>query len=254
VSLAESLSARWRRLSHASPQAFYRVAGPLARVFWIVATVAAVAGLVFALRFAQSDLLPGEAWRIFFIHVPAAWMSMLLYLALALASVLGLLGRVRLAPVLALAMAPTGTLMTVLTIWTGALWGRPTSGDWWTWDARLVAELCLLVAYVGNLVLPLVFDDLRRAERVGAAVALGGVVNVVLVHMSAHWWQVQLPDGPARASHAPSMTDSTVVALLLTTSALGAWCVASVLHRARSILLERERRAAWPRTLREVQP
>jgi heme exporter protein C len=252
--LAETMSARWRLVCQVSPQTFYRIARPLAKAAWAVAAVTGSVGLVMALRVAQSDLPPGEAWRIYFVHVPAAWLSLLLYAALALSSAFGLVGRVRLAPVLALAVVPTGTLMTTLAIWTGALWGRSTAGDWLTWDARLVAELSLLAAYLANLLVPLLVDDVRRAERLGAMVALGGAVNLALVLRSAHYWQVPAPDGLAMASHAPPMTDSTLAALLLTTLALAACCAASVLHRARSIVLERERRAAWARILPEVQP
>ena len=128
----------------AAPQRFYPLAGTLMRASAIVAAALGIIGLVLGLLIAPTDFQQGEAYRIIFVHVPAAWMSMIIFVAMALWSAVGLAFNARLAFMLARALAPTGALMCFLALWTGALWGKPTWGAWWVWDARLTSELILL--------------------------------------------------------------------------------------------------------------
>ncbi|HEU4645192.1 MAG TPA: cytochrome c biogenesis protein CcsA, partial [Burkholderiales bacterium] len=137
-----SAAIRWFRF--ASPQTFFPLAGRIALACWIGAALLAAAGLYVGLFVAPTDAQQGEAYRIIFIHVPAAWMSMFLYVVMAFWAALGLAFNTRLSSMMASAIAPTGAWMTFLALWTGALWGRPTWGAYWVWDARLTSELILL--------------------------------------------------------------------------------------------------------------
>ena len=146
---------------YAAPQRFYPLAGKAIPWFGALAAVLGVAGLVIGLLIAPTDHQQGDAYRIIFIHVPAAWMSMVIYVAMAFWAAIGLAFNARLAFMLANALAPTGALMTFIALWTGALWGKPTWGAWWVWDARLTSELILLFLYVGVLSLHAAIEDPR---------------------------------------------------------------------------------------------
>ena len=165
-----------------------RLAGALVPWCWAVAAVLAAAGLWIGFFVAPTDATQGDAYRIIFIHVPAAWMSMVLYVAMAFWAAIGWAFNARLASMLARAIAPTGALFTFLALWTGALWGKPTWGTWWVWDARLTSELILLFLYLGYMALVAAIDDPRRADRAGALLAIVGVVNVPIIYFSVNWW------------------------------------------------------------------
>ena len=150
--------------------------------------VLAAAGLYIGFFVAPTDAQQGEAYRIIFIHVPAAWMSMLLYLVMAFWAAIGWAFNARLASMMARALAPTGALFTFIALWTGALWGKPTWGTWWVWDARLTSELILLFLYLGYIALVAAIDDARRADQAGALLALVGAVNVPIIYFSVRWW------------------------------------------------------------------
>jgi heme exporter protein C len=221
---------------------------------WAVAGVALLLGMALGLALAPQDFLQGDAYRIVFVHVPAAAMSMLLYAALALCAIVALAGG-RVLPALATrALAPTGALMSFLALWTGALWARPVRGLWWAWDARFVAELLLLALFVAMTVLHAAFDDPRRGERAAARLALVALLPLVLLP----WWVQALGTGPSLhalgAAPAPPSDGAVRWGLALMTAAFVAWSMAAVLHRLRSILLEHERGADWARGLAEARP
>jgi len=148
----------------------------------------ALAGLYLAFFVAPTDHQQGEAYRIIFIHVPAAWMSMILYLAMAFWAGVGWMLNARMASTLARAIAPTGAMFTFIALWTGAFWGKPTWGTWWVWDARLTSELILLFLYLGYIALVTAIDDLVRGDKAGALLALVGAVNVPIIYFSVRWW------------------------------------------------------------------
>ena len=154
---------------------------------------------------APTDFQQGDAYRIIFIHVPAAWMSMLIYVVMAFWAGLGLVLNTRLSSMLATALAPTGALMTFIALWTGALWGKPTWGTWWVWDARLTSELLLLFLYLGFMALQAAADDPRRADRAGAIVALVGVVNVPIIYFSVKWWNTLHQGSTINMTKAPTL-------------------------------------------------
>ncbi|MEO7579840.1 MAG: heme ABC transporter permease CcmC [Massilia sp.] len=234
---------RWLR--YAAPQAFFPLAGRLTPWLLALALILAVAGLTIGLGIAPADHQQGEAYRIIFIHVPVAWLSMVLYLAMAFWAGVGLVFNTRLSAMLASALAPTGALCTILALWTGALWGRPTWGAWWVWDARLTSELLLLFLYLGFMALQAAIDDPRRADRAGAVLALVGVVNVPVIYFSVKWWNTLHQGASITLRSAPSMAPSMLAGMLLVTLALWAYCAAAALLRLRCIVLERERHADW---------
>ncbi len=224
---------------YASPQTFYPLAGRLARVFGIAAAALCIAGLYVGLFVAPTDAQQGEAYRIIFIHVPAAWMSMFLYLVMAGWAAVGLAFNTRLSSMMASGLAPTGALFTFVALWTGALWGRPTWGAYWVWDARLTSELILLFLYLGFMALQAAIDDPRRADRAGALLAIVGAVNVPIIYYSVQWWNTLHQGASVSLTRAPSMAAAMFTGMIL--MALAFWCysIAAALVRVRCIIRER---------------
>lgn len=238
-----SLRNRW--MHYAAPQHFHALAGRLVPWFAAAAALLAVAGLWTGLWLAPSDAQQGEVYRIIFVHVPAAWMSMLLYLAMALWAGIGLVFRARLASTLASAIAPTGALMTLLALVTGALWGQPTWGTWWVWDARLTSELLLLFLFLGFMALHGAIEDPQRADRAAGLLALVGVVNLPVIYFSVQWWNTLHQGASVSLTRAPSMAAVMLGGMLLMTLAFWAYGIAVALYRARLLILQRERHTAW---------
>lgn len=237
---------------YAAAPRFYPLAGMAVPLFGVAGALLAVAGLVIGFGYAPTDAQQGDAYRIIFLHVPTAWMSMVLYVAMAFWAGVGLVFNARLASMLARALAPTGALMTFIALWTGALWGKPTWGTWWVWDARLTSELILLFLYLGFLSLHAAIDDERRADRAAGLLALVGVVNVPVIYFSVQWWNTLHQGASVSLSSAPSMAAPMLAGMLIMALAIWCYCVAIVLARVRVIMLERDRQAVWVRRLLEA--
>jgi heme exporter protein C len=232
-----------------SPQTFYPLAGKMVPWFMVPAAVLGVAGLYIGFFVAPTDFQQGEAYRIIFIHVPAAWMSMFLYVVMAFWAAIGLAFNTRLSSMMAHALAPTGALMTFIALWTGSLWGRPAWGTWWAWDARLTSELILLFLYIGYMSLAAAIDDLRRADKASAVLALVGVVNIPIIYFSVQWWNTLHQGASVSITRAPSMAATMLIGMLVMVFAFWAYAIAAVLMRVRIVILERERNSAWVREL-----
>jgi len=230
---------------YAAPPRLYALAGMVLPWFAALAGLLTLAGLVIGLVIAPTDAQQGEAYRIIFVHVPAAWMSMLIYLAMAFWAGIGLVFNARSAAMLALALAPTGALMTFIALWTGALWGKPTWGAWWVWDARLTSELILLFLYIGFMSLHAAIDDARRADRAAGLLALVGVVNVPIIYFSVKWWNTLHQGASVSLIKAPSMAAPMLTGMLVMALAFWMYCLAVAAMRLRVILLERDAQAAW---------
>ena len=230
----------------ASPQAFYPLAGKMIPWFWALAAVFGLAGLYVGFLVAPTDAQQGEGYRIIFLHVPVSWMSMFVYLVMAFWAGLGLAFNFRLSGMMAQALAPTGALFTFLSLWTGALWGKPMWGTWWVWDARLTSELILLFLYVGFIALQSAIDDPRRADKAGAILALVGVVNIPIIYFSVKWWNT-LHQGSSVNFTKSSMAEIMLWGMLLCAVASWMYAIAVSLMRVRSIILERERDTDWVR-------
>ena len=235
--------------TYASPANFYHLAGKLIPWFAWSAGLLTLWGLYIGFFLAPTDFQQSEAYRIIFIHVPAAWMSMLLYLVMAFWAAVGWAFRARLASMVARAIAPTGAIFTFLALWTGALWGRPTWGTYWVWDARLTSELILLFLYLGYIALTEAIDDTRRSDAAGALLAVVGAVNVPIIYFSVKWWNTLHQGASVSLTAAPKMATTMLTAMLLMTVACWAYSFAVVFMRTRAIILERERDTQWVREL-----
>jgi heme exporter protein C len=240
-----SKSQRFSWFVFSSPQTFYPLAGALQPWFTVAAALLCAVGLYISFFVAPTDAQQGESYRIIFIHVPAAWMSMFIYLVMGFWSGVGLVLNTRLASMMATALAPTGALFTFIALWTGALWGKPTWGTWWVWDARLTSELILLFLYIGFMALQAAIDDPRRADKAGAVLALVGVINIPIIYFSVQWWSTLHQGASVSMKSAPSMAATMLIGMLI--MALGFWMysIAAVLARVRCVILERERNTEW---------
>ena len=235
--------ARWT--TFAAPPRFYRLADALNPWLWAAAVVLALGALVVGFFVAPTDAQQGEAYRIIFIHVPAAWMSMFLYLVMAFWAGLGLAFNTRLSGMMASALAPTGALFTFIALWTGSLWGKPTWGTWWVWDARLTSELILLFLYFGFMALQAAIDDARRADKAGAVLALVGVVNIPIIYFSVKWWNTLHQGASVSLAKAPTMAATMFAGMIVMAFGFWFYSIAAALMRARCIMLERERSSDW---------
>jgi len=230
---------------YAAPQRFYALTCTLIPYCVAIAVIATIIGLTIGLLIAPSDHQQGESYRIIFIHVPAAWMSMIIYLAVAFWAAIGLIFNARLASMFALALAPTGALMTFIALWTGSLWGKPTWGTYWVWDARLTSELILLFLYLGFLSLHASVEDTRKADRSAAVLAIVGVVNIPIIYFSVKWWNTLHQGASVSLTKAPTMATQMLTGMLIMTVAFWAYSFALSFYRCRTLILERERHTAW---------
>ncbi len=240
-------------LKYAAPQTFFPLAGKMIPWFAALAAVLALAGLYVGFFVAPTDFQQGEVYRIIFLHVAASWMSMFIYCVMAGWAALGLILNTRLSGMMAKALAPTGAMFTFIALWSGSLWGKPTWGTWWVWDARLTSELILLFLYFGFIALTSAIDDSRRADRAGALLAIVGVINIPIIYFSVQWWNTLHQGASVSLTRSPSMALTMLVGMLLMALAAWMYSIAAALWRVRSIILERERDAEWVRQLRELE-
>jgi len=241
-------------LQYAAPQRLYALAGRIYPLAFVLAAVLTAVGLYLGFWVAPADFQQGQAYRIIFVHVPVSWMSMLIYVAMAFWALLGLSFKTRVSGMMTQALAPTGALCCFLSLWTGALWGKPMWGAWWVWDARLTSELILLFLYLGYIALTRAIDDPRRADRAGAVVALVGVVNVPIIYFSVKWWNTLHQGASVSLTKSPSMAAIMLWAMLVMTLAFWAYAVGMAFYRVRQTILEREQDAAWVGELKEIAP
>jgi heme exporter protein C len=233
----------------ASPPHFYRVAGKLTPWFGWSAGILIALGLYGGLVWAPPDNEMGDGFRIIYVHVPSAWMSLCSYTVMAVAAAIGLVWRIKLAHAVAASTAVPGASFTFLALVTGSIWGKPMWGTWWVWDARLTSELVLLFLFLGYLALRAAFDDTDRADRASAVLAIVGVINVPIIHYSVQWWAT-LHQGPTVTRLAAPAIDTRMLLPLLA-MALGftLYFAAVLMLRVRAEVLERERRSRWVQEL-----
>ena len=229
---------------YASPTAFYSLAGRMIPWFAIPAALLFVVGLYVGFFVAPTDFQQGDAYRIMFIHVPAAWMGMFLYVLMAFYAGIGWSFNARLASMMASSISITGALFTLIALVTGSLWGKPTWGAWWVWDARMTSTLILLFLYIGFISLQSAIDEPRRADRAGAVLALVGVVNVPIIYFSVQWWNTLHQGATIRILNKPTIAPPMLAAMLIMLAACWLYSVAVVLVRVRHIILEREQNVA----------
>ena len=226
-------------LKYSSPQAFYPLAGRMLPWFAAAAAIFAAAGLYVGFFVAPTDFQQGESYRIIFVHVPASWMSMFIYLVMAGWAALGLAFHTRLSGMMATALAPTGAMFAFLSLWTGALWGKPTWGTYWVWDARLTSELILFFLYIGFMALQAAIDDPRRADKAGAVLALVGIVNIPIIYFSVQWWNTLHQGASVSLTRSPTMAATMLTGMILMVLAFWMYSIAVALVRVLCIIRER---------------
>jgi heme exporter protein C len=229
---------------YAAPANFYPLAGKMIPWFAILTALLFVAGLYVGFFVAPTDFQQGEAYRIIFIHVPAAWMGMFLYVMMAIYAGVGWAFNARLASMMATAISTTGAILTFISLVTGSLWGRPAWGVWWVWDARLTSTLILMFLYIGFISLQSSIDDPRRADRAGAVLALVGLINVPIIYFSVQWWN-SLHQGATITARSFKMAPSMLTAMLVMLAACWMYSIVVVLVRVRCMIREREHEAPW---------
>ena len=229
---------------YAAPANFYPLAGKLIPLFAVPTVFLFIAGMYLGFFVAPSEAVQGESYRILFIHVPAAWMGMFLYVLMAVYAGIGWAFNARLASMMATAISTTGAIFTFIALMTGSLWGRPAWGVYWVWDARMTSTLILMFLYIGFISLQSSIDDPRRADRAGAVLALVGLVNVPIIYFSVQWWNT-LHQGATLTARSFKMAPSMLAAMLVMLAACWLYSITVVLMRVRCIILEREREAPW---------
>lgn len=234
-----------------SPRYFYTLSGQLLPWLSGVCFLFMLAGLYYGLVVAPPDYQQGEGYRIIFVHVPAAWMSMFIYVVMATLGAISLIWGIKLAEIMAASSAPIGASFTFIALTTGSIWGKPMWGTWWVWDARLTSELILLFLYLGIIALNSAIQDKRIAARASGVLALVGVVNIPIIHYSVVWWNT-LHQGPTITRlGAPAIHITMLIPLLLMAIAFKLFYVIVLLMHSRCDMLERERNSSWVRELVE---
>jgi heme exporter protein C len=234
----------------ASPKYFYDISGKLIPWFGWPCLLLMLVGLYGGLVIAPPDYQQGDSFRIIYIHVPSAWMSLFVYMFMAVNAAIGLIWRIKLSEIMASASAPIGAVFTFLALVTGSLWGKPMWGTYWVWDARLTSELILLFLYLGFIALEAAIEDKRLAARACAILALVGVVNIPIIHYSVEWWNT-LHQGPTVTKRA--MDTSMLVWLLIMALAFKLYFFANLLMRARGEVLVREKDTRWVEEMIEAE-
>ena len=229
----------------ASPPHFYALAGKLSSWLLIPALVLLAIGAWGGLVLAPPDYQQGDAFRIIYVHVPSAYLSMMIYVTMALAGAIGLIWRIKIAHAVAASCAPIGASFTFAALVTGAVWGKPMWGTYWEWDPRLTSELILLFLYFGYMGLRSAFEDLNQADRASAILAIAGVANVPIIHFSVVWW-ASLHQGPTLSKlEAPSISGEMLWPLLTMIVAFTLFFLGVLAMRVRGEVLAREFQARW---------
>jgi len=231
----------------ASPRLFYRWTQSFLPWLGALALLLLTAGVVWGLAFAPPDYQQGDAFRIIYVHVPAAFLSMSLYAAMAFCSLLLLVWRIKLAGLMIRALAETGACMAFLALVTGSIWGKPMWGTWWVWDARLTSELVLLLLYAAVLASASAFRNRVDGDKIVAILCLVGAIDLPIIHYSVYWWNTLHQGATLSLLEKPKIASPMLYPLLL--CLLGFICYSAwlVLHKARNALLLREKKQRWVR-------
>jgi len=231
-----------------SPPWFYRFAGKLIPWLWAGFIILTAIGLYMGLVLAPPDYQQGESVRIMYVHVPAAWMSMMIYGMMAVMGFIALVWRIRIMEVLTISSAPIGAAFTIIALVSGSMWGRPTWGTYWVWDARMTSELVLLFLYIGVMALYNAYDEPRKAAKAASLMAIVGAVNLPIIHFSVLWWNT-LHQGSSFSADGSSIHASMLWPLLLMAFAFKLYYGANLLSRARLRLLKQDHRKRWVQEL-----
>lgn len=234
---------------YAKTEAAYSLCNRLIPWFAAISMGCLVTGTVWGLLFAPSDYQQGDAFRIIYIHVPAAMLSMSTYIAMAVAALVGLVWQWRTAFMAMIAIAPVGAAVTFIALFTGAAWGKPMWGAWWVWDARLTSELILLFLYCGVIALYCAFDDKQQAGKAAGVMALVGVVNVPVIHFSVQWWNTLHQGATITRLDKPAIATQMLWPLLINIVGMAAFIFTISCVRLKNEIIRREQRRPWVQQL-----
>lgn len=237
------------RLYHkmGSPKWFYEISSRWSPWFFWLGTALMVVGLVWGLAFAPADYLQGNSFRIIYIHVPSALLSQSAYIAMAIAGLVGLVWKMKMSFMVAKVIAPIGAGMAILALLTGAIWGKPTWGTWWVWDARLTSMLILLFLYAGVIAIHSAIENQDMANKAAAILAIVGTINIPIIKYSVDWWNTLHQPATITLTKKPTMAPEMFIPLAMTIIAFYCWFVVWVFARTRNEILWRERRTQWVR-------
>lgn len=232
-----------------SPKWFYDISGRWLPWFLYAAMVLMISGAVWGLAFAPQDYQQGNSFRIIYIHVPAAFLAQSCYLIMAICGVIGLVWKMKLSYMVAKSCAPIGASFTILALVTGAIWGKPTWGTWWVWDARLTSMLVLLFLYLGVIALQSAISDRNQAAKASAVLSLVGLVNIPIIKYSVEWWNTLHQPASFSLIEKPAMPIEMWMPLLIMVIGLYCFFTAVLIMRIRVEILEREWRTDWVKAL-----
>jgi heme exporter protein C len=233
----------------ASPNNFYNYINLfIPYLAWIFIILTAI-GLYWGMVIAPVDYQQGESYRIMFIHVPAAWLSMMVYMVMAIAGGIGLIWQIKTAFVVAKSSAIIGAAFTFIALATGAIWGKPMWGTWWVWDARLTSELILLFLYLAYIALYNAFDNVKTAQKVSSILAIVGVINIPIIHYSVKWWNTLHQGASVTKLDAPSIHLDMLIPLIIMAFAFKVLYALLLCLRARSEVLTLEQNLRWVKEL-----
>ena len=230
-----------------SPKSYFEITDWLLKPMFIGSLLLMVAGVYYGLFDSPKDYQQGNSVRIMYLHVPTAIASMVGYVVMAVAAAVGYIWRIKLAPITAIAVAPVGAAMTFMALATGSLWGKPTWGTWWVWDARLTSELILLFLYLGLMALHNAFEDRDTADRAAGVLAMVGVINVPIIHYSVYWWNTLHQQDTISVTGESLLPPEMKLPLMLMIFGVFFFCTAISMYRIRNEVLEREPDKQWVR-------
>ncbi len=232
-----------------SPRWFYQISSRF--LPWLVlASISLLsAGVVWGLAFAPMDFKQGNSFRIIYIHVPAAFISLAGYYIMAVAGAIALIWRMKMADIVMRACAPIGAAMTFIALVTGAIWGKPTWGTYWVWDARITSMLVLFFLYLGVVALANAYQREDLGTKAAAILALVGTVNIPIIYKSVDWWYSLHQPATLKLTEKPSMAPEMLWPLLIMIAGFYIFYAVLLILHARAEILHREQRTQWVREL-----
>jgi heme exporter protein C len=244
----------WQALSRlyyklGSPKWFYEISGRWMPWFLIIGSVLMVLGIVWGLAFAPADYLQGNSFRIIYIHVPAAMLSQSAYIIMAVAGLVGLVWKMKMSFIVAKVIAPIGASVAIIALVTGAIWGKPTWGTYWVWDARLTSMLILMFLYFGVIAIHNAIESEEMANKAAAVLAIVGSINIPIIKYSVEWWNTLHQPATITLTNKPTMVPEMFIPLVLTIIGFYCWFGFWVFARTRNEILLREHRTNWVKKL-----
>lgn len=228
-----------------SPKWFYQWAERWGKALFIIGLALSLVGIIWGLAFAPQDYQQGNSFRIIYIHVPSAMLAQSCYLGLGIAGIVSLVWQMKMAPVFIKAVAPLGAVMALIALVSGAIWGKPTWGTWWVWDARLTSVLILFLLYMGIIAIQNGFDDQPLADKSAVILAVVGLINLPIIKYSVEWWNTLHQPATFSVIEKPAMPAVMWVPLLISVLGLYLFTAGLACYRMQTEVLKREKRASW---------